>query len=140
VRRRSWLAAIVAVAIAVAGCGSSPEDKARDDGKAVGKAVREVKDATSVDQATQALNDVKAAVDEVHTDTRDHIKDQVSTLRGQISGSIDTAKAAGNPADATASLQTSAQNVRAQADAFRNGNNSIANEFWRGFEEGYDGD
>jgi uncharacterized protein YpuA (DUF1002 family) len=140
VRRRSGLAAIVVLAIAVAGCGSSPEDTARDDGKAVGKAVREVKDATSVDQATAALNDVKEAVDKVHTDTRDHIQDQVSTLRGQLQGAIDTARAADTPAATTASLQTSAQNVRAQADAFRNGNNSIANEFWRGFEEGYDGD
>jgi hypothetical protein len=138
VRRLLALAAIAIIALA--GCGSSPEDKARDDGKAVGEAVRAVKDATSVDQASQALGDVRDAVEKVHTDTRDHIKDQVSTLRGQIQGAVDTARAAGNPADATASLQSSAQNVRAQADAFRNGNNSIANEFWRGFEEGYDGD
>ena len=137
--RRLLALAVIAI-IALAGCGSSPEDKARDDGKAVGKAVRAVKDATSVDQASSALNDLKDAVDKVHTDTRDHIKDQVSTLRGQVSGAVDAARAAGSPADATASLQTSAQNVRAQADAFRNGNNSIANEFWRGFEEGYDGD
>ena len=138
IKRLVGLAAVFAVL--VAGCGSSPEDKARDDGKDVGTAVRAVRDATSVDAAGQALNDLKDAVDQVHTDTRDHIKDQVSTLRGQIQGSIDTARAAGNPADATASLQTSAANIRAQADAFRNGNNSIANEFWRGFEEGYDGD
>jgi hypothetical protein len=29
---------------------------------------------------------------------------------------------------------------RAQADSFRTGNNSVANEFWRGFEYGFDHD
>jgi hypothetical protein len=137
---RTLLAFAALFVVIVAGCGSSPEDKARDDGKDVGKAVRAVRDATSVEAASQALGQLKDAVEQVHTDTRDHIKDQASTLRNQVQGSIDTARAAGNPADATASLQSSAQNIRAQADAFRNGNNSIANEFWRGFEEGYDGD
>jgi hypothetical protein len=137
---RTLLAFAALFVVIVAGCGSSPEDKARDDGKDVGKAVRAVRDATSVEAASQALGQLKDAVEQVPTDTRDHIKDQASTLRNQVQGSIDTARAAGNPADATASLQSSAQNIRAQADAFRNGNNSIANEFWRGFEEGYDGD
>ena len=137
-RRVALVAA--ALAIALVGCGTSPEDKARDDGKDVGKAVRAVRDSTSVDEASQAIGQLKTALSDLHSDTRDHVKDQISTLQGQIQGAIDTARSTGNPADAKASLQASAQNVRAQAEAFRNGNNSIANEFWRGFEEGYDGD
>jgi hypothetical protein len=53
---------------------------------------------------------------------------------------VEEAGQAGDFEAARAALRDGAQELRAQADSFRSGNNSIANEFWRGFEEGYDGE
>ena len=61
---------------------------------------------------------------------RDSQGNRIGNLVSQ-SGSIEDAKTA---------LQGAAQDLRAQAEAFRSSNSSIANEFWRGFEDGYDGD
>jgi gas vesicle protein len=138
--RLRTLAAVAGALALLAGCGDSPEDQARDDGKDVGKAVRQVADATSVDQAQQAVGDLRSAVQDLHSDTREHVQSQVDTQRDEISEGVDAARTAGSFDQAKTELHSTAQNLRSQADSFRDSNNSIANEFWRGFEEGYDGD
>jgi hypothetical protein len=138
--RLRQLAAVAAAVALLAGCGDSPEDQARDDGKDVGKAVRTIADATSVDQAQQGVADLRSAVGDLDSDTRERVQSQVQTQGDEISKGVDAAKSAGSFDAAKQELQSTAQNLRSQADSFRDSNNSIANEFWRGFEEGYDGD
>jgi hypothetical protein len=140
VRRLRTLAGLALTAAALAGCGDSPEDQARDDGKQVGEATRAVADSTSVEEAQQAVADLRTAVEELDADTRDRVQSQVETQRDELSRGIDAATSASNFEDAQSELKSAAQDLRAQADSFRSSNNSIANEFWRGFEEGYDGD
>ena len=36
-------------------------------------------------------------------------------------------------------MRNAIQQIAAQADSYRSGTDSIANEFWRGFEDGFDG-
>jgi len=132
---RSRIAALgLIAALAVAGCGKSPEDKARDNGKAVGKAVRELHDAGSVDQARAAVKDLRTAAADIGDDARAAVKDQVDTQKATLSAAASSLTSADS-----AGLKNSIQDVRAQADAFRHSDDSVANEFWRGFEEGYDG-
>jgi len=134
------LLAVAVALVALAGCGESPEDEARDDGKQVGEAVRAVSDATSVEAAQAAFDDLRTAIQDLDSDTRERVQKQVETQGDELSKGIDALTEAGSFEDAQSQLQSSAQDLRAQADSFRSGNNSIANEFWRGFEEGYDGD
>jgi hypothetical protein len=140
VNRLRVLVGVGLAAAALTGCGESPEDEARDDGKQVGEATRAVADATSVDQAKQAVADLKAAVGELDSDTRERVQSQVETQGDQLSKTVDRVTEAGSFEEARAELDSASQQLRAQADSFRSGNDSIANEFWRGFEEGYDGD
>jgi hypothetical protein len=137
------LRTLVGLALAVAalaGCGDSPEDEARDDGKQVGEATRAVADSTSVEQAQEAVADLRTAVGGLDPDTRDRVRSQVETQGDQLRKGVETARSAGSFDEAHSELQSTAQELRSQADAFRSSNDSIANEFWRGFEEGYDGD
>ena len=138
--RLRQLAAVAAALLILAGCGDSPEDEARDDGKDVGKAVRAVADATSLDEAQQGVTDLRTAVADMASDTREHVQSQAETQRDELSQGVQAAQRAGSFDQAKTQLQSTAQDLRAQADSFRDSNNSIANEFWRGFEEGYDGD
>jgi hypothetical protein len=134
---RAAAVALVAV-LAVAGCGDSPEDQARDNGKDVGTAVRHLADASSISEAQKAAGEIRESVSGLDTDTRDHVQDQIDTQRDTLVASVDKAKSSGSFEGAKTALHQGAQDVRAQADSFRSGTNSIANEFWRGFEEGYD--
>ena len=68
------------------------------------------------------------------------MQSQVETQRDELTKGVESARDAGSFDQAKQQLASTAQNLRSQADSFRDGNNSIANEFWRGFEEGYDGD
>ena len=138
--RLRQLFAVAAALAVLAGCGDSPEDQARDNGKDVGKAVRAVADSTSVEQAQQAVADLRSAVDELDSDTREHVQSQVDTQRDELSQGVEAAKSASSFDQAKTELASTAQNLRAQADSFQDSNDSIQNEFWRGFEEGYDGD
>jgi hypothetical protein len=138
--RLRQLAAVAAALLILAGCGDSPEDEARDDGKDVGQAVRAVADATSLDEAQQGVTDLRTAVADMASDTREHVQSQAETQRDELSQGVQAAQRAGSFDQAKTQLQSTAQDLRAQADSFRDSNNSIANEFWRGFEEGYDGD
>ena len=125
--------AALAAALALTGCGESPEDEARDQGEQVGESVRALYDAKSAEDAGEAIDDLRGAVEDISEDTRERVRAQVDTQ----SGSLDVAVEALGAGD-TEALQQTAQQIRSQADSFRSGNDSIANEFWHGFEDGYD--
>jgi uncharacterized protein YjbJ (UPF0337 family) len=124
---------LVAAALTLAACGTSPEDRAYDDGKALGSAVKDLYNATDLSQAQAAVGKVQDAVGKIHSETRDHIKQQAQlqadTLRSAMSnltgGSLDAVKG-------------DIHDLRAQASSFEDQNDSIANSFWRGFDDGYD--
>jgi len=132
--------ALMLVAGALAACGESPEDQARDDGEDVGAAVRAVADSTSVAEARDNIAKLRDAVKGIDTDTADKVRSQLETQRDTISSTVESVSQAGSFDEAKTAVQGAAQDLRAQADAFRNSSSSIANEFWRGFEDGYDGD
>jgi hypothetical protein len=132
--RRAALGAVV-LALALAACGESPEDEARDDGKQIGEAARALFDAESLDQAQTALDDLASAADEVDEETREAVSEQIDTQSASLSAAVDAIQ--GGDLDG---LKSAVQQVRSQADSFRSGEDSVANEFWRGFEEGYDAD
>jgi hypothetical protein len=134
------MAAALAAGVALAGCGESPEDEARDDGEDVGEAVRDVADATTLQEARDALGSLRDTVADLDPDVRERVQDQVDTQRDSLQATIEAAGSAGSFDDARVVIRSGAQQLRSQADSFRSGENSIANEFWRGFEEGYDGD
>ena len=136
--------AMIVLALGLAACGDSPEDQARSDGKDVGKAAHQLYNAATPEDAQKAVGDLKSAVDSLHSDTRKRVSEQIDTQRSAVSTAADAFAAgqsgATDPEVARSQLQQAVQQIRSQADSFRNTNNSVANEFWRGFEEGYDDD
>jgi ABC-type phosphate/phosphonate transport system substrate-binding protein len=133
-RRTRLIAAALALTLLLGACGKSPEDKAHDDGKQVGQAVRKLFDSRSIDQAKAASNDLRDAVNGVGDEVRKSVRTQVATQRDTLEQAVEALKQ-GNVSE----VKGQVQQIRAQADAFRHSNNSVGNEFWRGFEDGYDG-
>ena len=126
--------AVALLVVALAGCGKSPEDKAHDQGKAVGKAVRELRDASSLGDAKTAIQDLSEASKDVGADAKKAVKDQLDTQTATLS------KAAGAVASGDSNeLKATIDDVRAQSEAFQHTNNSVGNAFWKGFQDGYDG-
>jgi phage-related protein len=132
-RRATVIAAALVAALAVGACGDSPEDEARDDGEAIGEAVRELDDATSPEQIQEAVADIGEAVDGMGEDARDAVREQVETQRDTLQDAAGAIQGAD-----TSDLQAAIQQIRSQAAAFETGTDSVANEFWRGFDDGYD--
>jgi hypothetical protein len=131
--RRATVVAAALLALAFVACGESPEDEARADGEQVGAAARALFDAESLDQARTALDDLASATDAIDDDTREAVSEQVETQGASLSAAVDAIQAGDLDG-----LKSAVQQVRSQADSFRSGEDSVANEFWRGFEEGYD--
>ena len=129
------LLVILVAALALAACGESPEDQAREEGERAGEAVRALYDAETPEAAQIAVDELVAVREDLSDDVREHVQDEV----GVQTESLQTASEALQSGD-RAELQSAIQDVRAQADSFTSQGNSIANEFWRGFEEGYDDD
>jgi hypothetical protein len=134
VRRTAVVAALLA-AFAIGACGDSPEDNARESGEDIGKAVHQMFTAESAEDAGEAIDTIRAEIEDMKEDTSDAVQEQIDTQRGSLEKAVEALQA-GDTEEAKASIQ----DVRAQADSFRGGDSSIANEFWRGFEEGYDDD
>ena len=132
-RRTTVIAAGLVVALALGGCGKSPEDKARDDGKNVGEATRALFDAQSPEEARAAAGELKTAVSGLGEDARDAVREQVETQSGTLSKAADAVRAGD-----TTELKSAVDEIRSQAASFRDSGDSVANEFWRGFQDGYD--
>jgi hypothetical protein len=132
-----------ALAAAGVGCGESPEDNAKDHGEDVGEAFRDLTDARSAPEIEKAAQELKDAVAAVGDSGGDHVQQQLSTQRADVEQAIAAGKsalAAGDVAGAQAALQSRLQEVRAQAQAFRSSDDSVANAFWDGVKKGYDDD
>jgi hypothetical protein len=125
------LAVVVLAVVALAGCGDSPEDEARDSGEEIGEAAQSLSKAASPADAQKALAELRDEVGDLDVDVRDKVADQVAVQRKTLESAV------GGGTDA---LQAAVQQMQAQAAAFREGESSIANEFWRGVQEGYEGD
>jgi hypothetical protein len=132
-RRTRLVAAALTAALVLVACGDSPEDKAHDDGKQVGEAVRALFDSRSVNQAKAAATDLRNAVNGVGDDIRKSVRTQLATQRDTLQKGVQ-----GFQQGDLAQVKDSAQQIRAQAEAFSHSGSSVTNEFWRGFEEGYD--
>ncbi len=139
------VAAALAASLALAGCGNSPEDEARDDGKAVGQATRALYDATTPVDAQAAAADLRASIEDLGDDARERVREQVETQGDTLDKAVQayqagrTAAAQGGDVEgARNDLRNAVQQIASQADSYRSGNDSIANEFWRGFEDGFD--
>jgi ABC-type transporter Mla subunit MlaD len=127
--RRRLAVAAVALALA-AGCGSSPEDKAHDAGEQIGGDLYTVRSATSVQQATDALGDIRAQVQdlgELPAGYRDQISDIAAQLQSSLQGASDTA-----------SRRAALAQARSQLQEVSSDTNSVVNEFRRGVREGYE--
>ena len=132
-----------ALAAAGAGCGESPEDNAKDHGEDVGEAFRELTQARSVPEIQAAAQELKDSVAAVGDAGGGQVQEQLQAQQGTVEQAINEVTAAlgaGDAAGAQAALQSSVQDVRAQAQAFRSSNDSVANAFWDGVKEGYDDD
>jgi small-conductance mechanosensitive channel len=128
------VAVLLAMTLVLGACGTSPEDKAHDDGKKVGEATRALFDSRSVASAKSAVSELRSAVDGVRDEINQSVRTQLDTQRDTLSRAVQGLR----QGDVQAA-KDDVQQVRAQADAFRHSNSSVTNEFWRGFEEGYDG-
>jgi hypothetical protein len=129
------LAAVVLAALTLVACGESPEDQARDDGERAGEAVRALYDAETPEAAQVAVDELTAVRDDLDEDIREHVQDEISVQSESLQAAAEALQGGDR-----AALQSAIQDVRAQADSFTSQDDSIANEFWRGFEEGYDDD
>lgn len=133
-RRKRLVAAALATTLLLGACGDSPEDKAHNDGKKVGEAARALYDSRSVAEAKTAASNLKTAANGVGDEVRKTVRTQLATQRDTVQRAVNGVKQGD-----VAAVKDSVQQIRAQADAFRHSSSSVTNEFWRGFEEGYDG-
>jgi hypothetical protein len=144
VRAAAALAAIV-VAVGLAACGDSPEDTAHQHGKDVGTAFRSLTTATSAAQLQTATQDLKDAVGQVTSNDGDRVQDQLRAQKTHLDQLIGDFKRVIGAPDAAArdtartQMQGDLQDLRAQAGAFQSSNDSVANAFWDGVQDGYDG-
>jgi hypothetical protein len=147
--RRRRLAGTLLVAgvlgAGAAGCGDTPEDTAKDHGEDVGKAFKSLTEARSVDEVQAAAAELKDSVAAVGDSGGDTVKSQLQTQQDNVNeaiGNVGQTLTSGQPDAASAAraqLQNDLQDVRAQAQAFESSNDSVANAFWRGVKDGYDG-
>jgi small-conductance mechanosensitive channel len=133
VRRATTVAAALLAALALGACGTSPEDEARNEGEQIGADLRDLGAVTSADEARTVLGNLQSDVQDLSEETRDAVSEQIDTQRETLTSAVDDLQSGEEGA-----LKSAVQQMRAQADAFRSGTDSVANEFWRGVEDGYD--
>jgi hypothetical protein len=142
--RRAAAVLIAALALAVAGCGDSPEDNAHSSGKKVGVALRQVSDAGSADQLQSALGNLRNAVGDVSDDVRGRVRSQARVQQDTVNQAIGSIRDAITSTDPTTrtnarnELQAQLQSLRNQAAANANTRDSVTNAFWDGVKDGYD--
>ena len=132
-RRTRLLAAAVAATLLLGACGDSPEDKAHNDGKDVGEATKALFDSNSADQVKKEASNLRNTINGVGDEVRKSVRTQLATQRDTVQSAVQGVKQGD-----VAQVKESVQQIRAQADAFGHSRSSVTNEFWRGFEEGYD--
>src|SRR4051812_9208390 len=137
--RLACAAAVVLLALAASACGDSPDDRAHDSGREVGKAVRHLADARSATDVQNAAADLRAALGGLDSHTLDRVRAQIGPSQNRIVATVRAAMEPATFAAARGELRRGAQEVRGRADALRSGGDSRTAAFWRGFAEGFDG-
>jgi hypothetical protein len=143
-RPRALAVGAACAALLAAGCGSSPEDTAHDNGKAVGKALRSMADAQNADELQAGAQQLRGAVADVSDDVAAGVRRQVTAQKDHLNKVIgDLRQAATSPdsdtaAQARSELQVDLQAIRSQASSFQGTRNSVTNSFWQGVKDGYD--
>ena len=132
--------AIIVVAIAV--WPASEADKARDDGKHVGEAVRSLSNAQTGDEVGAALTDLRTAL----ADTREHasdrvadqVEDQADALYRAADGFVGSHTSDSSfEADLYQSeLQFALDDLDQQATGFQNEGPEVQQAFWDGYQDG----
>jgi soluble cytochrome b562 len=141
-RAATLLAVFAALLLGLAACGQAPEDKARDDGKDLGEAMQKLYDADSPQAAIDALPAVQDAVKQTRSDARDKVGTQIEAQEDSVQDAVEALQSlrsstdSAEAQDAIGNLRTAINDIRSQASDNRD--NSVANEFWRGFREGFD--
>lgn len=134
----------MALGAGAAGCGDSPEDTAHSDGKAVGQALAQLGDAQDVQQLTSATVAVRQAVSDVSDDVGSRVRTQLQAQRATLEATVAELRSAITAENATtrdqarANVQLRVQDLRANAAAFSDSGDSVANSFWDGVKDGYD--
>jgi hypothetical protein len=129
--RRLAAVALAALLLAAAGCGESPEDKARNAGEAIGGDVYDAQNATTVGDARDALTEVKDQIRELGDDLPGSVRTQLSAIVGQLEGSLSSAR---DPA----AVRQAFLDARSQLDALASDTDSVVTEFRRGVRTGYE--
>ncbi|HET6510276.1 MAG TPA: hypothetical protein VFG42_26015 [Baekduia sp.] len=129
---------------ALAGCGTSPEDTAHSDGKAVGKAMAQLSNATNAQELTSGVTAVRNAVSDVSDDVSSRVRGQVDAQRDSLNSVVGNLRTAITSDNATAQsnarveLQSDIQDLRSRAQSFSKTNDSVTNSFWDGVKDGFD--
>jgi hypothetical protein len=139
------LAVLVLTVAALAILPASETDKAHDDGKQVGLAVNHLYYADSTAEADAAIAELNAAV----ADTRDHagdaVADQVAVQQSSLSRAADDYTGALTADDEfdqelyQADLEGTVDDLKAQANDFRDQGSDVHEAFWQGVDEGLSG-
>jgi hypothetical protein len=135
-RRSRALPALLAVlALVVAGCGDSPEDDARSDGKAVGEAIYTLRTATSAEERGRAIDTIRERTASVRDELQPAIATEIQAIGVELRAAAEEGRDA---ASSAAALRSAALDARARLDALSSDTDSVLNEFRRGVREGYE--
>lgn len=122
---------LAALALAVAGCGESPEDKAHDAGKAIGGDLYAVQNAKSAEDAGAALDDIRDQIDKIGGELPQGFKAQLESIDQELRTNLQ------NASDASA-RRAAYLDALSQLQQLSSDTNSVVNELRRGVREGYE--
>lgn len=131
-RRLLAVGIIAAVGFGAAGCGTSPEDKARDAGKDIGEALYSLQTATSAEDAGKAIDEINARVGDIREKLPSGVRAEVVRIGEQLRADLDAAGQ--DPAKVRGAFQSAATELR----GLSSDTDSVVNELRRGVREGYD--
>jgi hypothetical protein len=129
--RRGVAAALAALALGIAACGTSPEDKARDDGKDVGAALQDLRTATSREQAADALQRARASFSDIRGELPSAVAAQLQAIGDELEQALQSA-------DDRAARRSAFLAALSQLNDVASDTDSVVNEFRRGVREGYE--
>jgi hypothetical protein len=125
------LAALATLTLAAAGCGTSPEDKARSDGKDVGAALQDLRTASSREQAADALQRARAGFADIRGDLPAEVAGQLQAIGDELKDQLANA-------DDAAARRSAYLSALTELNAVASDRDSVVNEFRRGVREGYE--
>lgn len=129
--RRVALLVLAALALAAAGCGDSPEDKAHDAGKKIGGDLYALQTATSAQDAGAAIDSIRDEINSIGGSLPQGYKAQLESIGQELRTNLQ------NASDASARRAAYLDAV-SQFEQLNSDTNSVVNELRRGVHEGYE--